>query len=412
METNINELIRSANLLYGNFYLDQKNYKTSLDYYKRAIEILLKIRAEQTGARQAQTVAIINNLLEKAEFCKAVLNSYTESPAQRQTVNTRMTNLLGQALVRPFTTGNSRSTISNIKPPPQNTESNAYEQQIENEIIERGPSVSWESISGLTQAKDILQEAIIKPIRYPHIYTGLRSPPKGILLFGPPGTGKTLLAKAVASQCGATFLNMSSATLTSKNYGDAEKLVRAMFSVARKYQPSVIFIDEVDSILGARGENQHEASRRLETEFLVQMDGVGSNSEDRVLLIAATNRPQELDEAVRRRLTKRIYIPLPDTETREVLIKTLLKGGSNMSDREIANVVKAADGYSGSDLAALCKEAALDSVRGLSEKQLNSGKTFYITKKHFENALRVIRPSVPKSSLAFYERWNEEFGVR
>lgn len=342
------------------------------------------------------------------------MDNYAETPVQRTTVNIRNTNILGQALIRPFTTlQNSRPQIPNrIKSLPQNTQNNAYEQQIESEIIERSPQVSWESISGLTQAKDILQEAIIKPLLYPHIYTGLRSPPKGILLFGPPGTGKTLLAKAVASQCGATFLNMSSATLTSKNYGDAEKLVRAMFSVARKNQPSVIFIDEVDSILGSRGENQHEASRRLETEFLVQMDGVGSNSEDRVLLIAATNRPQELDEAVRRRLTKRIYIPLPDSETREILIKTLLKDGGELSGKDITNITRATDGYSGSDLAALCKEAALDSVRGLSEKQLNSGKKFIIKKKHFENAIKVIRPSVPKSSLAFYEKWNEEFGVR
>ncbi|OMJ89443.1 hypothetical protein SteCoe_8443 [Stentor coeruleus] len=409
MEPNINDLIKTANLLY-----DQKNYRTALECYKQVLEPLLKLKSEQTGARQAQTIHVIENLLKKAEYCKNVMDNYAEAPVQRTTVNIRNTNILGQALIRPFTTiSNSRCQMPNrIKSPPQNTQSNAYELQIESEIIERSPQISWESISGLTQAKDILQEAIIKPLLYPHIYTGLRSPPKGILLFGPPGTGKTLLAKAVASQCGATFLNMSSASLTSKNYGDAEKLVRAMFSVARKNQPSVIFIDEVDSILGSRGESQHEASRRLETEFLVQMDGVGSNSEDRVLLIAATNRPQELDEAVRRRLTKRIYIPLPDPETREILINTLLKDGGELSGKDIKNIVKATDGYSGSDLAALCKEAALDSVRGLSEKQLNSGKKFLIKKKNFENAIRVIRPSVPKSSLAFYEKWNEEFGVR
>ena len=272
--------------------------------------------------------------------------------------------------------------------------------------------MTWDSISGLAQAKDILQEAIIKPILYPNIYTGLRAPPKGILLFGPPGTGKTLLAKAVASQCNATFLNVSSATLTSKNYGDAEKLVRAMFSVAKKHQPSVIFIDEVDSILGARGEGQHEASRRLETEFLVQMDGVGSNSEDRVLLIAATNRPQELDEAVRRRLTKRIYIPLPDPVTRETLICNLMKGNGKISNSDLRKLVGNSDGYSGSDLAALCKEAALDSVRGLSHQALIAGDVPQITYKNFSNALKIIRPSVPKASLQMYERWNQEFGVR
>lgn len=185
-----------------------------------------------------------------------------------------------------------------------------------------------------------------------------------------------------------------------------------MFSVARKYQPSVIFIDEVDSILGARGESQHEASRRLETEFLVQIDGVGSNSEDRVLLIAATNRPQELDEAVRRRLTKRIYIPLPEAVTREALIVNLLKDSGQLTNPDVKKVVKATDGFSGSDLAALCKEAALDSVRGLSHQQLNAGFIPPITLQNFVNAMKVIRPSVPKNSLQMYERWNNEFGVR
>ena len=179
-----------------------------------------------------------------------------------------------------------------------------------------------------------------------------------------------------------------------------------MFSVARKYQPSVIFIDEVDSILGARGESQHEASRRLETEFLVQIDGVGSNSEDRVLLIAATNRPQELDEAVRRRLTKRIYIPLP-----EALIVNLLKDSGQLTNSDVKKVVKATDGFSGSDLAALCKEAALDSVRGLSHQQLNAGFIPPITLQNFVNAMKIIRPSVPKNSLQMYERWNNELGL-
>ena len=151
--------------------------------------------------------------------------------------------------------------------------------------------------------------------------------------------------------------------MTSKNYGDAEKLVRAMFSVARKHQPAVIFIDEVDSILGARGSGQHEASRRLETEFLVQMDGVGSNSDDRVLMIAATNRPQELDEAVRRRLTKRIYIPLPDFTARDSIIRKLVGNAGYMTAEEMNYLLYYTEGYSSSDLAALCKEAALDSVR-------------------------------------------------
>jgi SpoVK/Ycf46/Vps4 family AAA+-type ATPase len=401
MELSLNEIIRSANLLYGKLYVDSKDYKNALDYYRRSLEILFKIKQSQTGPKQEQTVNVIKNLLEKAEYCKSKLDMRQPSPRPNGS-SSKYTQAIGRGLVS--------NRFNNASPRAQ--EKNPYEISIEQEIVDRSPRISWDSISGLSQAKEIIQEAVIKPMLYPKIYTGLRAPPKGILLFGPPGTGKTLLAKAVASQCNATFLNVSSASLTSKNYGDAEKLVRALFSVATKYQPSVIFIDEVDSILGARGDGQHEASRRLETEFLVQMDGVGSNSEDRVLLIAATNRPQELDEAVRRRLTKRIYIPLPDAATRESLIRNLLNGNSNISNKEIKKIVNSTDGFSGSDLAALCKEAALDSVRGLSDRQLNSGIVPPIVFQNFSKAINVIRPSVPKSSLLMYERWNQEYGVR
>lgn len=382
-----------------------------MEYYKTALGQLFELRKRSAEPARQQIEKIIENVLCKAEDCKNLkdgyydeevkkVNNYLNSPAPqvvRGSVNVQRTSVAMR--------NNAAGMVRNSEP-------NAYENMIEQEIIERSPSVSWDSISGLTNAKEMLQEAIIKPTLYPHIYTGLRAPPKGILLFGPPGTGKTMLAKAVASECQATFLNVSSATLTSKNYGDAEKLVRALFSVARKYQPAVIFIDEVDSILGARGEGQHEASRRLETEFLIQMDGVGSSGEERVLVIAATNRPQELDEAVRRRLSKRIYIPLPDDETRTSLITNLLKDSSKLSTKELRSIVRATDGYSGSDLSGLCKEAALDSVRGLTDKELKSGKKFLIGKKNFENAIKVIRPSVQKSSLEFYVRWNEEFGVR
>lgn len=215
-------------------------------------------------------------------------------------------------------------------------------------------------------AKQALQEMVILPAVRPELFTGLRSPARGLLLFGPPGNGKTLLARAIATECSATFFNISAASLTSKYVGDGEKLVRALFSVARKFQPSIIFIDEIDSLLSERNSSEHEASRRLKTEFLVEFDGLPGNSEsERIVVLGATNRPQELDEAALRRFTKRVYVTLPDQRTREHLIRKLLaKQGCQLPDDVVQNLSTLAEGYSGSDLTALAKDAALEPIRG------------------------------------------------
>jgi len=146
----------------------------------------------------------------------------------------------------------------------------------------------------------------------PDIFTGLRAPPKGLLLFGPPGTGKTMLARAIASEGKATFFSISASSLTSKWVGEGEKMVRTLFAMANIKQPSIIFLDEIDSLLCSRAQGQLESSRRIKTEFFIQLDGTRTKENDRVLVIGATNRPMELDDAVRRRFVKRLYIPLPN----------------------------------------------------------------------------------------------------
>lgn len=141
---------------------------------------------------------------------------------------------------------------------------------IRNEIMHRVDNITWESIAGLEHAKNSIKEIVVWPMLRPDIFKGLRGPPKGLLLFGPPGTGKTMIGKCIASQAKATFFSISASSLTSKWVGEGEKMVRALFTVARCNQPAVIFIDEIDSLLTQRTENEVEASRRIKTEFLVQ----------------------------------------------------------------------------------------------------------------------------------------------
>ncbi|XP_011601816.1 spastin isoform X1 [Takifugu rubripes] len=283
-----------------------------------------------------------------------------------------------------------------------------------NEIVESGASVSFEDIAGQELAKQALQEIVILPALRPELFTGLRAPARGLLLFGPPGNGKTMLAKAVAAESNATFFNISAASLTSKYVGEGEKLVRALFAVARELQPSIIFIDEVDSLLCERREGEHDASRRLKTEFLIEFDGVQSRGDDRVLVMGATNRPQELDEAVLRRFPKRIYVAMPDTETRFTLLKNLLgKHRNPLSQAELSSLAKNTSGYSGSDLTSLAKDAALGPIREMGPEQvrnMSASEMRNIQMKDFEHSLKRIRPSVSPVTLTLYARWNKDFG--
>ena len=231
--------------------------------------------------------------------------------------------------------------------------------QIFNEIVVQGDEVHWADVAGLEVAKKALKEAVVYPFLRPDLFMGLREPARGMLLFGPPGTGKTMLARAVATESRSTFFAISASSLTSKWLGESEKLVRALFSLAKALAPSIIFVDEIDSLLSSRGgSSEHESTRRIKTEFLIQWSDLqraaaGSKQTDkekaegdasRVLVLAATNMPWAIDEAARRRFVRRQYIPLPEAPVRGEQLRTLLGHQKhNLSKKDIQVLVELTD---------------------------------------------------------------------
>lgn len=316
-------------------------------------------------------------------------------------------------------TGVDEKPQRSLLPPFESAEVRALAESLCRDIIRGSPDVKWESIKGLENAKRLLKEAVVMPIKYPKYFTGLLTPWKGILLFGPSGTGKTMLAKAVATECKTTFFNISASSIVSKWRGDSEKLVRVLFDLARHHAPSTIFLDEIDAIIGQRGEgrSEHEASRRLKTELLIQMDGL-MRTDELVFVLAATNLPWELDGAMLRRLEKRILVPLPEPEARRPMFEELLPFKSEGEELPYDLMVDRSEGFSGSDIRILCKEAAMQPVRRvmayLEEKQElvpedelpNVGP---ITHEDIEMALKNSRPSAHLHAHR-YEKFNEDYG--
>ncbi|CAI9113083.1 OLC1v1013619C1 [Oldenlandia corymbosa var. corymbosa] len=250
---------------------------------------------------------------------------------------------------------------------------NEFEKRLLADVIPPSDiGVTFDDIGALENVKDTLKELVMLPLQRPELFGKgqLTKPCKGILLFGPPGTGKTMLAKAVATEAGANFINISMSSITSKWFGEGEKYVKAVFSLASKIAPSVVFVDEVDSMLGRReNPGEHEAMRKMKNEFMVNWDGLRTKDTERVLVLAATNRPYDLDEAVVRRLPRRLMVNLPDAPNRAKIIKVILAKEDLSPDVDLDAVASMTEGYSGSDLKNLCVTAAHRPIREILEKE-------------------------------------------
>ena len=312
-------------------------------------------------------------------------------------------------------------------------------EMVEREVVDMNPNVNFEDIAELDNAKRTLTEAVVLPLLMPDFFVGLRRPWKGVLLYGPPGTGKTLLAKALATQGKTTFFNVSPTTFASKWKGESEKLVRILFEMARFYAPSTIFIDEVDSIGAKRHDGEHEASKKLLAEMLVQMDGIselntGSNNVEYdeknkpkfVMVLGATNLPWDLDDALRRRFEKRIYIPLPNSVGRREMFRINFKGIKLSNDIDIDTLVKKTEGYSGHDISSVCREASLMNMRRklMSENgkfdilEAANNQTFIqdleapVSQSDILTAIKNISKSVSSNDVKKFEEWAYQYSSK
>ncbi|MCE7741021.1 MAG: AAA family ATPase [Candidatus Heimdallarchaeota archaeon] len=358
----------------------EKNYSEAIPYYLDAAEALMK------AIKFERNPQVARSLKKKAEM-------YISRSKE-------LRDLLERKKERRSSAGSD------------DEEEDKLEGAISDIIVTEKPNITLNEIAGLETAKQTLREAIVLPLMRPDLFSGARRPWKGILLFGPPGCGKTLLAKATAAEVEATFFNVSASSIISKWLGESEKLVRTLFELSREKQPSIIFIDEVDALAGARG-GEHDAMRRVKTELLTSMDGLSSSEKDRIVTVGATNMPEAIDGAFRRRFERRIYIPLPDFPARAAIYGFNTKGVDLADEVDFEVLAEITDGYSGSDIAMVCREAIMTPIRELDMAGAIddvSIKARAVTQDDFIEAIEAINPSVSDDEIEKYDQWNEEFG--
>ncbi|KAK0085704.1 hypothetical protein PV325_004587 [Microctonus aethiopoides] len=407
-----------------------KNYEEALKYYEHAIEFFIhSIKYEAQGEKAKECIRQkCQQYLDRAEKLKAYLKKGKKKPVADGEEGSK---------------DDKKSGDSGDSDTDSDPEKKKLQSRLEGAIVIEKPNIKWTDVAGLDLAKEALKEAVILPIKFPHLFTGKRIPWKG--------TGKSYLAKAVATEANnSNFLSVSSSDLVSKWLGESEKLVKNLFELARQRKPSIIFIDEIDSLCSSRSDNESESARRIKTEFLVQMQGV-SNDNDGILVLGATNIPWVLDAAIRRRFEKRIYIGLPEEHARGTMFKIHLGNTAhNLTEEDFRKLAAETEGYSGADISIIVRDALMQPVRlvqtathfkrvtGPSPKdpsvivddlltpcspgdpeaiemswtQVESDKLYDppVTMKHMLKSLATTRPTVNEDDMSKLDKFKEDFG--
>ncbi|MFX0134884.1 MAG: AAA family ATPase [Candidatus Hodarchaeota archaeon] len=378
---------------------DTKNYQEAFHYYLEAADILMEF-------------AKVTKNLKLRNICIQRISEYT---SRARNIKFGLQGLYEYEIPTPKSKSGTEPSGEPIKPKKKiaTKEEMELRRAVSETIVTERPDVKWEDVANLEAPKQALREAIILPMLRPDLFKGSRRPWKGILLYGPPGCGKTLIAKAVAHECNATFFNADAASLVSKWLGESEKLVKELFELARENSPSLIFIDEIDSIATTRGDSgEHGGERRIKTQLLQEVDGLKSDDES-IVILGATNRPWEIDSAFRRRFEKRIHVGMPEFEARVVIFKLHTKGVELAVDINFEKLANLTDNFSGSDIALICRESIMKPIRELdiSGNLIETENPRPVNQKDFLESLQYIKSSVAKNELKKYEDWGNEFGT-
>jgi len=392
------------NLLDRAIELDQRGMKNeACQYYLKASKILIKL------ANSASLPSVRKHYFNRAQECVdrvrylSGIKKKSAGPVDGLATPPTMDSTPAESI-----------TVASTKPEQDlDDDEKRLQEMISDTIITERPNIKMTEVAGLDDAKQAINDAILTPLKHPELFKGkARQPWRGILFYGPAGCGKTLIAKAVASEVNATFFNVSAANIVSKWLGESERLVMHLFQLARKNQPAIVFIDELDSIGVSRSGDDVGGERRMKTQLLTELQGLASNHEDRVTVIGATNLPWEIDFALRSRFEKRIHVPLPNTEARAAILEIHMEDIEVSPTVDFEEMADLTEGYSGRDISIVCREAAMEPIRDLQRTgRLDDEREILdirpVSRDDFLSAIENIRPATPPEDVRRYIDWAE-----